>query len=224
MKTRLLWLSLLSPSCLALAQEKASYSLTSSSPQPVVTVAPPASLAPITSPAPAVQGGTSVSAEVWDYPYAPFQGPRVAGSAEVGYTAAGSLMSGWGIFGDIGVYFTPYLYIGLGQGATRCQDDRVGWLYPTGLVLRGRWPLSRALRLWVSGCTALPIPSKNDIDPGFYATALGGLEIGYFSVGLGVTTCSVSVESKIPFEQRHGLVDRDKLSGTGLTLRVGIHL
>lgn len=224
MKTRLLWLSLLSFSCLALAQEKASYPLTSSSPQLGVIETPPAFSAPLTASAPSVQGGASALAGGWDYPYAPYQGPRVAGSAEVGYTAAGSLMSGWGIFGDIGAYLTPFFYMGVGQGATRCQDDRVGWLYPMGLVLRGRWPLSRALRLWVSGCTALPIPSKTDVDPGYYATALGGLEIGYFSVGLGVTTCSVSVDSEIPFEQRRGLVDRDVFSGMGLTLRVGVHL
>lgn len=224
MKTLLLWLSLLSSSCLVLAQEKTSYPLTSSSPQPAVTVAPLASPAPLTMLALSVQGGgASASAEGWGSPYAPYFGPRVAGFVEGGYTAAGSLMSAWELYGSVGAYLTPFFYIGVGMGASQYKTDRVGWLLPMGVVLRGRWPLSRQLGLWVDGRPALGVPSKLGIHPGFYGTVIGGLEIGYFSVGLGVTTCRVTIDTDKPLGWELDRNDGEVLSGTGLTLRVGVH-
>lgn len=223
MKTQLLGLALISSSCLALAQETTSSPLSSIYVAPAeISVLPPVA-APETSAPVTALGATSTSLPFGEAPLAPFF-QRLAGFMEVGYTAAGAQMSSWGFYGGIGVDVTPFFFFGILLGAQKHQADRVGWLMPVGIVLRGRWPLSRQVKLWVDGRPVFPISGRTSLSAGFSGAALVGLEIGYFTVGLGVSSYTVTDNDAIPLEQRHGLDDGERISGTGLTLRLGFHL
>lgn len=144
--------------------------------------------------------------------YAGQQRPRFGGFFEGGMTFDDNHID---LLASIGSHLNPYFYLGAGAGVEYFTDAEI-FMVPLYAHTRFTYPASDRVRLFADFRAGYNACFEDDIEGGFYLSALGGLEFGRISFGVGYTRTGLKIETRDPIW--------GTLSGHtgGFTARVGV--